>query len=166
MGHLYLNSPSKKVAHSLHCFTPIFDMKFHSIIILAFILLNLFHKINGRSIQCPPEWIPNGEYGLNKLCDANNNGVHIPHPTDCKKFVQCDKCYAVVKICPAGTSFDENLGICNHDLNCSKISNEEVSNEEVSNEEVSNKEVSIEEVSDEEVSTEVTTNNLEIRRFQ
>ena len=113
---------------------------------------------------------------MNKLCDANNNGLHIPHPTDCKKFVQCDKCYAVVKICPAGTSFDENLGICNHDLNCSKISNEEVSNEEVSNEEVSNEEVSNEEVSneevtneevsDEEVSTEVATKNLEIRRFQ
>ena len=123
---------------------------------------------------------------MNKLCNAKNNGFHIPHPTDCKKFVQCDKCYAVVKICPAGTAFDESLGNCNHvnDLNCPKISNEEVSNEEVSNEEVSNEEVSNkevlneevsneevtnEEVSDEEVSNEettVTTNSLEIRRFQ
>ena len=128
---------------------------------------------------------------MNKLCDADNNGLHIPHPTDCKKFVQCDKCYAVVKICPAGTSFDESLGNCNHDngLNCPRISiekvsneevsNEEVSNEEVSNEEVSNKEVSNEEVSNEEVSNEevsneevsdeeatITANSLEIRRFQ
>ena len=123
---------------------------------------------------------------MNKLCNAKNNGLHIPHPNDCKKFVQCDKCYAVVKICPAGTAFDESLGNCNHvnDLNCPKISNEEVSNEEVSNEEVSNEEVSNkevlneevsneevtnEEVSDEEVSNEettVTTNSLEIRRFQ
>ena len=119
---------------------------------------------------------------MNKLCDANNNGLHIPHPTDCKKFIQCDKCYAVIKICPAGTAFDESLGNCNHgnDLNCPKISieevsnkevlneevQEEVSNEEVSNEEVSNEEVTNEEVSDEEVSTEVTTKNLEIRRFQ
>ena len=100
---------------------------------------------------------------MNKLCDAYNNGLHIPHPTDCKKFVQCDKCYAVVKICPAGTSFDESLGNCNHDngLNCPRISIEKVSNEEVSNEEVSN-----EEVSDEEDTTEVTINSLEIRRFQ
>ena len=118
---------------------------------------------------------------MNKLCNAKNNGVHIPHPTDCKRFVQCDKCYAVVKICPAGTAFDESLGNCNHDdnLNCPKISNGEVSNEEVSNEkvskeevsneEVSNEEVSNEEVSDEEVSDEeatITTNSLEIRRFQ
>ena len=118
---------------------------------------------------------------MNKLCDANNNGVHIPHPTDCKKFVQCDKCYAVVKICPAGTTFDEILGNCNHgnDLNCPKISIEEVSNEEVSNKEVSNREVSNEEVSNEEITNEevtneevsdeeatITTNTLEIRRFQ
>merc|ERR1712008_526377 len=136
--------------------TPQFYMTYHSIITLTFILLNLFYSINGRSIQCPSEWIPNGNKGLNKLCNAKNNGFHIPHPTDCKKFVQCDKCYAVVKICPAGTAFDESLGICNHyyDLNCPKISNEEVSNEEVSNEEVSNKEVLNEEDSNEEVTNE------------
>ena len=118
---------------------------------------------------------------MNKLCNAKNNGFHIPHPTDCKKFVQCDKCYAVVKICPAGTSFDGSLGNCNHDngLNCPRISIEEVSNEEVSNKEVSNKEVSNEEVSNEEITNEevtneevsddeatITTNTLEIRRFQ
>ena len=100
---------------------------------------------------------------MNKLCDANNNGVHIQHPTDCKKFIQCDKCYAVVKICPAGTSFDESVGNCNHDLNCLS-SIEEVSNEEVSNEEVSNEEVTNEEVTNEEAT--ITTNSLEIRRFQ
>ena len=118
---------------------------------------------------------------MNKLCNAKNNGFHIPHPIDCKKFVQCDKCYAVVKICPDGTAFDESLGNCNYDndLNCPRISIEEVSNEEVSNKEVSNKEVSNEEVSNEEITNEevtneevsdeeatITTNTLEIRRFQ
>ena len=62
--------------------------------------------------------------GLHNLCHAQNNGVYIPHPTDCSKFVQCDKFCAVVKICADGTAFDDSLGNCNHEylVNCSKIS--------------------------------------------
>ena len=42
-------------------------MTYHSLIILAFNLLNLFYNINGRSIQCPSDWIPNGDEGKTLL---------------------------------------------------------------------------------------------------
>ena len=59
---------------------------------------------------------------MHNLCHAQNDGVHIPHPTDCSKFVQCDKSCAVVKICADGTAFDDSLGNCNHEylVNCPK----------------------------------------------
>ena len=61
---------------------------------------------------------------MHNLCHAQNDGVHIPHPTDCSKFVQCDKSCAVVKICANGTAFDDSLGNCNHEylVNCPEIS--------------------------------------------
>ena len=61
---------------------------------------------------------------LHNLCHPQNDGVHIPHPTDCSKFVQCDKSCAVVKNCAKGTLFDDSLGNCNHEylVNCPKIS--------------------------------------------
>ena len=61
---------------------------------------------------------------LHNLCHPQNDGVHIPHPTDCSKFVQCDKSCAVVKNCAKGTAFDDSIGNCNHEylVNCPKIS--------------------------------------------
>ena len=61
---------------------------------------------------------------MHNLCHAQNDGVHIPHPTDCSKFVQCDKSCAVVKNCAKGTLFDDSLGNCYHEylVNCPKIS--------------------------------------------
>merc|ERR1711971_1202716 len=100
--------------------TQILVMKCRGNIIVAFILLNIFHNINGRFVRCPHS----RNKGLHNLCHAQNDGVHIPHPTDCSKFVQCDKSCAVVKICANGTAFDDSLGNCNHEylVNCPEIS--------------------------------------------
>merc|ERR1711971_402062 len=100
--------------------TQILVMKCRGNIIVAFILLNIFHNINGRFVRCPHS----RNKGLHNLCHAQNDGVHIPHPTDCSKFVQCDKSCAVVKICSNGTAFDDSLGNCNHEylVNCPNIS--------------------------------------------
>ena len=80
--HYYLNSPLKKIA----LITQKLDMTYHSLIILAFILLNLFYNINGRSIQCPSEWIPNGDEGktllkmnTSRTAEAEESrGTHAP----------------------------------------------------------------------------------------
>ena len=61
-------------------------MTYHSLIILASILLNLFYSINGRSIQCPSEWITNGDEGktllktnTSRTAEAGGSrGTHAP----------------------------------------------------------------------------------------
>ena len=60
-------------------------MTYHSLIILASILLNLFYSINGRSIQCPSEWITNGDEGktllktnTSRTAEAGGAGGHMP----------------------------------------------------------------------------------------
>merc|ERR1712107_930411 len=38
-----------------------------------------------------------------------------PHPSDCSLFYQCDSYRSYEFSCPAGTLFDSDLGLCNHE---------------------------------------------------
>ena len=41
-----------------------------------------------------------------------NKGTYFAHLTDCKKFIQCDNGYPVVKDCAAGTAWSNPITTC------------------------------------------------------
>uniref|UniRef100_A0A182NGU3 Scavenger receptor class A n=1 Tax=Anopheles dirus TaxID=7168 RepID=A0A182NGU3_9DIPT len=58
------------------------------------------------------------------ICPRGVIGMR-PHPTDCRKFVQCSDGSQYVKDCPPGTAFDQRLLMCDHlyKVDCDKTPN-------------------------------------------
>lgn len=50
--------------------------------------------------------------------DPIDNPSYFPFPYDCKKFIICTNGVPVVECCPEGTVWNQNLEVCDHDIEC------------------------------------------------
>ncbi|XP_027219577.2 uncharacterized protein [Penaeus vannamei] len=57
-------------------------------------------------------------------CQDPTSVQFIPHPTNCHQYIQCTLTGPVLRDCPSGTAWDEDLRTCAHEAtvaSCNKV---------------------------------------------